>query len=145
MQTQTQLYHDFYEHRWSRQLIFLIYGLTLVLAGFTLFLFPLNGGSKLLQQAFWFYARFLGSWLAYDLGIVWIFTIASLFLAHVEPMLQTAGTASPFTTLERRIVPLVRWPWLSIVAGNFLIIALVGSSAGLGYYLYTTEWRLLLN
>lgn len=135
VQGQMQPSQEFYEHWWFRRLVFLIYGLTLALAGQMLYAFPNDSASDLLEQDSWYLALLYAPWLGYDLGIVWVFTISSLLLLHVEPTLQSAGIISPFTRIQRRVGTLVRRPWIIPVAGNFLIITLLASSAGLGYFL----------
>lgn len=126
---QTQPYHDVYEHGWFRKLILLMYGLTLGLAGNLKWAFPYAGLSNDLQPEFQTIVQQYSSWLGYNLGIVWIFTIVSLCTLYEEPTLQSAGTISQFIRLRRRILPLVQWPWTLPVTGYILIIMLLLSSA----------------
>lgn len=45
----TQFYRDFYQYRWFRKLILLVYGLSLGFAGTLLYTLPVVGGTNLLQ------------------------------------------------------------------------------------------------
>lgn len=133
---QTQPYHDVYEHEWFRNLILLMYGLTLGLAENLLWAFPYMGLSHVLQLEFKTLVQLYGSWFGYNLGIVWIFTIVSLCSLYEEPTLQSAGTISQFIRLRRRILPLVRWPWTLPVTGYILIFMLIMSSFGVGHVVF---------
>ena len=135
VQGQMQPSYEFYEHWWFRRLVFLIYGLTLALAGQMLYAFPNGGALYLLQEDSGYLHLLYAPWLGYDFGIVWVFTISSLLLLPVEPTLQSAGIISPFTRIQRRVGTLVRRPWIIPITGSLLTITLLASSAGLGYFL----------
>ena len=134
VQGQIQHYNDFYEHRWFRKLILLIYGLSLGLAGNMLWQFPYSRGFQ--YNDFQSLAPPYVLWLGYDIGVIWIFTTASLFLLYVEPTAGSTGTISPLERIERRIMPLARSRWIFSAAWNVLLLLLLGSSAGLGYYIF---------
>ena len=127
--------HDFYQYPWFCRLIILIYGLTLGLAGISLWLFAYYEFSSLIQDNLMTFARLYIPWLAYDFGIVWMFTLASLCLSHPHPY------AIPRLPIGLRLhrIPLLRWRWTSSYVGNFLLLALLGSSATIGYFI-TSFW-----
>lgn len=128
-----QPYHDIYEHIWSRNLIIMIYSLTLGLAGNLLWAFLGDGATQFLKLEPGLLAQTYAAWIEYDLCIVWLFTTGSLFLQYVEPTLRSTGTISPLERLEDHIMPCVRSPWIFSIAWSFLILGLLGSSAGFGY------------
>ena len=127
--------HDFYQYPWFCRLIVLIYGLTLGLAGITLWLFAYYESSFMIQHHFVTFLRLYIPWLAYDLGIVLIFTLASLCLSHPHP------SAIPHLPVGLRLhrIPLLRWRWSSPFIGNLFLLALLGSSTAIGYFI-TSLW-----
>ncbi len=138
VQGQVQHYNDFYEHRWFRKLIILIYGLSLGLAGNMLWQFPYSRGFQ--YDGFQSLAKPYAIWLGYDIGVIWIFTTASLFLLYVEPTQRSTGTISPIERIERRIMPLAGSRWIFSAAWTLLLLILLGSSAGLGYYIFAVYY-----
>ena len=127
--------YDFYQYPWFCRLIILIYGLTLGLAGITLWLFAYYEFSFLIQDNLMTFARLYIPWLAYDFGVILIFALASLCLSHPHPY---AITHLPIGLRLHRI-PFLRWRWTSSYVGNFFLLALLGSSATTGYFI-TSLW-----
>ena len=132
---ETQPYHEFYQYPWFCRLIVLIYGLTLGIAGVTLWLFAYHGLSLGIQIGLVSFIRLYGPWLAYDFSIVWIFILASLRLSYLHS--STAASFPAGSELQYRSH--VRFRWTSRFVCNILILVLLGSSAAIGY-LITSLW-----
>lgn len=126
----TQPHPNLYQKPWFRRLIVLMYGLTLGLAGQTLWLFPFSGILNTVYfqhgivQFIWVYAP----WLAYNFGIVWVYILVSLYLSHTI-FSKTAASSVPIGPHDRH---LKRSWWTGPTASNILICVLLMSSYAIG-------------
>ena len=120
--------HHFYQFPWFCRLMVLIYGLSLGIAGMTLWLFAYYKSSLVIQYRFMSFVRLYTPWLAYDFSIVWIFILASLFSSYTD-ISATAALRQP----------LVRSRWTGPFTYNIIVSVLLGSSAAVGY-LITSLW-----
>ena len=131
--------HNLYQYSWFYSLMVLIYGLTLGIAGTTLWLFAYYDYSIMIQYGFVDFVRLYGPWFAYDAGIVWIFILASLYLSHTH----LSAAANLPVELELHHSSHVRSWWAKSFTCNSVVVVLLGSSAAMGYLTFSSGIKLL--
>lgn len=92
----TQSYRDFYQYRWFRKLILLMYGLSLAFAGALLYMLPASGGANQLQTDIVGYVVTYLQFLALDVTVVVLFINGSMFIKNKDlPLLFRRNMSRP--------------------------------------------------
>ena len=131
---------QFYKYRWFRELIKLIYCISLGIAGFILVIFveyikdiPSVRPSLITPWA---------KWLAFNVGVVWVFTFVGVSTYDTDPVPLYKLASMSRKALSRvidnaggRLAPTGR-TWIISVAWNGLILALTAASVALGVYIF---------
>ena len=125
-----QSYQDFYQNRWYRKLLLLIYLLSSAVAGDFVFKFAWQGLIKSLEnlplrsRLVIFYAR----WFALNLAIIWLYTILCLNLGHLAPSLERTGALSFAVQRLGYTISKAQLRCLRTIFWNGLVLLLVGTS-----------------
>ena len=134
-----QSYQDFYQQRWYRKLILLLYLLSLAVGGNTLVSVPYRDTTVALMYPWsWFnLVESYGSWFALNLGILWIFTVLCL-LNRTGQTLELQQTSRISAQLGLRTISKGRWKWISSIAWNGTVALLLGISVAFDLF---HNWR----
>ena len=125
-----QSYQNFYQKRWYRKLLLLIYLQSLAVAGDMVFTFGWLGliqdlqSVSVLSQTAIFYAL----WFSLNLAIVWSYTILCLSLEDLVPPLKSPRTISPTVRWLRHKMSKAQLRCLQSIFWNGMILFLVGTS-----------------
>ena len=125
-----QSYQDFYQNRWYRKLLLLIYLLSLAVAGDLVFTFAWLGLIESLQYLplLSHLAIFYAIWFALNLAIVWLYTILCFSLGDQVPSLDRPSTLSTAVKRLGYTISKAQLRCFESIVWNGMILLLVGTS-----------------
>ena len=126
-----QSYQDFYLDRWFRQLIVLMYFLSLAVMGDLLVVFPYSGPYFDLQQgSVGKNGLLMGyvDWVALDIGLLWVSTVVCLGLCCSDTVLDLKLNSWPVVKTSARFTSQKWRAQVPALACYFTVIVFVGAS-----------------
>lgn len=134
-QSPGQIYDFLYQYRWFRKLLLLMYGISLTKAAMALYAFPYAQLTQDLNSKFDFVVSYVGTILACDIIVVWLFTISCISFQYPDPVLRSYRTGRFLKRFFDRPNSggYGEWFW------NGLIILIIGNLILLNYYLLFRE------
>ena len=132
---------QFYKYRWFRELIKLIYCISLGIAGFVVAMF-FAGDLKVIRYVPPSLPTPWVKWLAFNVGVVWVFAFIGVSTYDTDPVplykpasMSRKALSGVIDNAGGRLAPTGR-TWIISVAWNGLILALTVASIALGVYFF---------
>ncbi len=137
----TQQRLEFYNYRWFRMLILLIYCLSLTVAGQILYSFPVAGAIKHLRDAGPYLIPKYAEWLAVNFGAIWAFAIIGVIsttqdvpMPRPRWMTRIGVELGSWHDRVRSSVPQAIIAWVESIAWTIFVLGITALSAWLSYF-----------
>ena len=136
---------QFYKYRWFRELIKLIYCISLGTAGFILVMFSLFEDIKDIHYVRPELITPWAKWLAFNVGVFWVFTFVGVSTFDTDPVplykpasMSRKALSGVIGNAGGRLAPTGR-TWINSLAWNGLILALTAASVVLGLCIFPDD------